>query len=895
MPTQNTAFLAFNRGLISPLGLARVDLKRSALSAEVMRNWMPRALGSMMLRPGWEYKGTTRSNARAVYVTFVKATDDKALIELTANTMRVLVDDELVTRQTVSTAVTNGTFTSDVASWTDSDEAGGTSVWVTGGYLGLTGNGTAAAIRDQTLTVAAADQNIEHALRVVIERGPVTLRVGSTSTGDEYINETELETGTHSLTFTPTGANVYVRFMSRLKRQVLVDSVSIEAGGVMTVTAPWAEADLSKIRYDQSGDVVFVACAGYQQRRIERRSTRSWSIVRYVSEDGPFRTENVGPITLAASAISGNITLTASAALFRSTHVGALFRLTSEGQQVSASITAEDTFTTSIRVTGVGDARSFSVIISNTFSATVTVQRSIGEEGDWQDVPTLSHTSATSYGYNDSLDNQIVYYRVGVKTGDFSSGTADVQLDYAFGAITGVVRVTAYSSATSVSAEVLSDLGGTTATDVWAEGAWSDYRGWPTAVGFDQGRLWWAGKNGIQGSVSDAFSSFDPDVEGDSGPIARTIGSGPVDVINWILPLGRLMLGAQGAEHSVKSTSFDEPLTPTNFQIKEASTQGSASLPALKIDSRGVFVQRGGTRVMELAFNPETYDYATTDLTALVTDLAVGNAITRLAVQRQPDTRIHCVRSDGTVAIALFDRTENVLCWFEVETDGFVEDVAVLPGDEGDAEDQVYYIVRRIVNGSTARYHERWAREDQCQGGAINRQADSFLYYNGPAVTAIAGLGHLEGKTVVAWGNGKDLGDYVVTAGRIEGLPEPVSQAIVGIGYRARWKNSKFTLAASLGLSLLQPKKIDQLGLVLRNTHYQGLQYGPSFDVLSDLPQVEGGAVVAEDTVHSTYDEEAFEFDGELDTDSRICLQAQAPRPCTILAAVATVQSHDKH
>ena len=37
------------------------------------------------------------------------------------------------------------------------------------------------------------------ALRIVIERGPVTLRVGSTASGDEYINETVLRTGTHSL------------------------------------------------------------------------------------------------------------------------------------------------------------------------------------------------------------------------------------------------------------------------------------------------------------------------------------------------------------------------------------------------------------------------------------------------------------------------------------------------------------------------------------------------------------------------------------------------------------------------------------------------------------------------------------------------------------------------
>jgi hypothetical protein len=35
---------------------------------------------------------------------------------------------------------------------------------------------------------------------------------------------------------------------------------------------------------------------------------------------------------------------------------------------------------------------------------------------------------------------------------------------------------------------VITDLGGTAATDVWAEGEWSDYRGWPTAVAFHEGR-----------------------------------------------------------------------------------------------------------------------------------------------------------------------------------------------------------------------------------------------------------------------------------------------------------------------------------------------------------------------------------------------------------------------
>ncbi|WP_196300918.1 hypothetical protein, partial [Streptococcus pneumoniae] len=75
--------------------------------------------------------------------------------------MRVWVDDALVTRPSVSTAVANGDFTTNLTSWTDNDEAGATSQWVSPGYMELVGTGTNAAIRDQQVTVAGANLGVE--------------------------------------------------------------------------------------------------------------------------------------------------------------------------------------------------------------------------------------------------------------------------------------------------------------------------------------------------------------------------------------------------------------------------------------------------------------------------------------------------------------------------------------------------------------------------------------------------------------------------------------------------------------------------------------------------------------------------------------------------------------
>jgi len=887
MAEQSIPLQAFNRGLVSRLALARTDIERVGLSAETHINWVPRVLGSMMIRPGLGYLGSTKDNATSVFLPFIFATDDTALIELTDVSMRVWVDDELVTRANVATAITNGTFTSDVSGWTDADESGGVSVWATGSYMDLQGNGTAAAYRYQQVTVASGDQGVEHALKIVVNSGLVIFRVGSTSSGSDYISEQSLGAGVHSLAFTPTG-DFYVQFLNRSTRHTLIEECSVETAGVMVVDAPWAEADLRLIRYDQSGDIIFIACAGYQQRKIERRGDTSWSVVQYEANDGPFLPENTGPITITPSALSGAITLAASAPLFATTNVGSLYRISSSGQNVSTSATAENTFTDNIRVIGVTNQRIFTISLSGLTGtgSTVTLQRSLEEPGTWNDV--TSYTANTTVSFDDDLDNQIAYYRIGVKTGGYSSGTIVMGLNYSLGSIDGYVRVYGYTSSTSVSADVISDLGATVATDIWAEGEWSDRRGWPTSVAFHEGRLWWAGKDGIWGSVSDGFYSLDETLEGDAGPIARTVGSGPVDTINWILGLQRMLLGAQGAEYVCKSTSLDEPLTPTNFSSKPASTQGSGAVAGVKIDQRGVYLQKGGVRIYELSLGVDQYEYASTDLTAIVPEVGEPSII-RMAVQRQPDTRLHCVRSDGKVAMMVFEPAEKVLCWLEIETDGEVEEVVVLPGT---VEDAVYYVVKRTINGSTKRYLEKWTQESQARGGTDNRMADSHIVYSGAGVTTLTGLDHLEGETVVVWGNGKDLGTKTVSSGQITGISESVTTACVGLTYTAKWKSSKLGRVAPGTTYLTKRGKINKLGVILADAHPMGLQYGPDFDNLDNMPEVEQGRAIDQDTPHDSYDEQAFTFDGVWNTDSRLCLQGVAPRHCTVLAAIVDLQKN---
>lgn len=879
----HNAVLSFNRGLLSRLGLARLDLARTSLSAEIMSNWMPRILGSMSLRPGLQYTGATKSNNKSRSLPFVFAITDTARIEITEGVLRVWVADVLVTRGAVTAAVTNGAFTTDVTGWTDSDEGGATSAWLTGGYLALLGDGTNAAIRDQQVTVNEA--NTEHALRITIARGPVTLRVGSTAGGDEYLEEQILGTGVYSLVFTPTG-NFHIRLASRESHTTLVDSVAVEAAGVMEFTVPWQEEDLPRIRYVQSGDVIYEACRGFQQRVIARHGAGSWSVSLYEPIDGPFRAINATPTTIAPSALSGDITLTASKSLFRSGHVGALWKIDSIGQTVTDAFSAENDFSGAIRVTGIGGQRSFGIQITGTFVGTLTLQYSVAEIGNWVDVAT--YTTVTSTSYSDDLDNQIIFYRIGIKTGSYTSGTANISLSFTSGSITGIARITAYTSPTVVSAVVLQDFGATTASTDWWEGQWSDHRGWPSAVSLHEGRIWMGGNDKILGTISDDFTGYDDDFEGDAGPISRNIGEGPVENINWMMSLGRLIIGTESSSANInpvrmeansilsaRSNSFDEPLTPTNFNLKYANTTA-------------VYVDQSGTRLMVVGYDLQANDYLATDLTMLAPDIAV-DGFTALGAQKSPDQRVIAPIEDGTTVVLIYDKLEDVRGLIKVESpgaSGFIEDVCVLPAL---GEDEVYFTIRRTVSGSTVRYHEKMARLSECRGGTLNKQADSFVLYSGVAATTITGLSHLEGEDVVVWGGGKDLGTYTVSSGQITSLIESVTSAVVGLSYEALYKSGKQSIAAALGVPLNQDKRIDSIGLILVDTHKDGLYYGPDFDHLDPLPAVEESAEVAADYVWEAYDQPMITFDGEWTTDARFCLKATAPRPCTVLSCVLSM------
>jgi hypothetical protein len=884
MANQRPLIHSFNAGEVSKAALNRVDLERTRLNCEIQENLFPYSIGKAIIRPGSQYLGQTL-NLGSRLVGFSKTLSAKAVLELAFNTsdqgrLRVWFGDELVTREDVSSSITNGTFDASTG-WT-SEVTGDATAAFTGSLLLAAPNRGGKARAYQQVTTASPGQR--HALRIKIARGPVRFKCGDAAGEENYINETALDVGVHSLAFTPLG-DYFVEFFTKGQIACEVTSIAVEDAGVMEVDAPWTSAELRQIRTDRSLDVVFMSRDGRRQQKIERRANDSWSVVDYRSDDGPFTLTRTADIRLTPTATYGNTTLAASEPFFKGGHVGALFRLTHEAVVQTCGLGALDEATDPIRVIGIKASthndRKFTVTVEGSFVGTLKVQRSFDSEisgfKDYEPANATFTAPGSVLFDGDDDDNAVVWYRV--KMTAYSSGSAQVTIDYAGDSGSGICRVVSVINSTNANVEVLTDFRNTASTKDWLEGEWSEKRGYPTAVAFFDGRLWWARDDRFWGSVSNDYYGYSLDVEGDSGSVQRDISTGgDLAEVHWLLPLQRLLFGTAGEDVSARSSSFDEPLTPTNITLKPASTRGAGDISPLKIDTRGIFVGRSGKQIYELFYDLDSSDYKASSITRQHEDLALsaapeeyGDGVVELGLQREPETYIWGIREDGQCTCMIYVPEEKVAGWFRLLTGRIgscatngdrVISMCTLPSTD---EDLIYLVVERniIVSGERQKIYclEKLRRHVDISTRYSGSEVQNGLYLMDSFITAtadgevgqtITGLEHLAGNAVMAVGQKlgqtynspssmmhivNDAGEVTLTEAF-----ETDTTIIIGRPYEGRYLSSKIAYGGENGTAIAATKRVTGVSLELLQSHYDALRLGRNLTPVFDERLVDRGA-----------------------------------------------------
>ena len=699
--------------------------------------------------------------------------------------------------------------------------------------------------------------------------------------------------------------------------------VSTDTTTPLEITTPYLTADLFEIKSEHSADVLYLTHPDYESRKLSRLSDTSWTFALLGIENGPFRDENDNTaFTIQPSGTTGDITLTAtggspfvdgttaghepSGALNTSkSKTGALFRLShptdtpSIVQNLDSNVLNDATDTIKVN-RGV----TWDFVTNGTWGAggggpsSIVLERSYDEGTTYETVHTVTSLANKNVSTSDKEEVADAIYRARVSVAG-GTGTANIHISIRETSVDGVVKITSVDSTTVANATVLATLASASSTHQWAEGAWSNYRGWPISVSISpEERLVFCGSTSkpltVWGSGIGDFENFEEGVLDDDAIVFTLVGSGRQNRIRWVTPKTALAIGTVGGEHILGASKEDEALTPTNVQARVQTSYGSADIQAIRIGQAILFVQRGGRKVREMVYDFDSDSHKAEDLTVFA-DHITASTVVDMAFQRTPDPILWCVRNDGDMAILSYERDQNIFAWAEYVTsdstgDANFESVAVIYGGKG-KEDEVWVSVERVINGSQVRYIERFKPRDW---GADLEDAcfvDCGVTYDSTtASSVISDLSHLEGETVHVFADGLlfsastvDGGLVGVVSSSTDALTE-VNVVHIGIPYYSTIKPMKLDLG---GLGLAPQKKVTEGTLSFYQTI--GGDYGTSTSNMYPINYSAEG----ESTTELFTGDITMPFDGGYTRQGDVIIIQDEPLPMTLLSLTLDIGAHN--
>lgn len=671
--------------------------------------------------------------------------------------------------------------------------------------------------------------------------------------------------------------NNYMRFFKDGGQIVDGSSNAIE------LTTTYTTAQVPDVKFAQTADVMYLVHPAHPPRKLTRSSHTSWSITDVALKRGAMLDPNITTTTLLANGRTGNVNITASASLFTSNDVGRLVQL-HKGFAKITSITSATVAVAAVQELEDGRTELMPTYATNTISF---------HEGD---------PDNTGLEHNDRLEDTAGnFIDQGFETGmrvTLTGSTSNNFTNLLVVAVTDTTLVIAPGN--DLAAEAAGDnvtlVGSLVADKKWRLGAFF-VGSFPSTVAFYEQRLVFAGTSNqpqtMFFSQSGDFENFEIGTNSDDG-LQYTIGSNEVNVIRYLISSSQLVVGTSGGEFVVRASGFDEPLTPTNTQIKQQTTFGSAPIQPLLIGNSTLFIQRAKRKLRELAFSSESDSYVAPDMTILAEHITEGG-IEEMAYQQEPDSVAWLVRADGVLACMTFRREEQVVAWHRHIIGGVfgsgnavVESVATIPGDID--EDQVWFIVKRTINGATKRYVEYLRGFDFGTDVGDAFFVDSGLTYSGSAATTISGLNHLEGQSVAILADGAAHANKTVSSGAIT-LDRSVTKAQIGLPFTSKLETLRIDAGSAMGSSQGKNKRIGEVTVRLFRT--VGLKIGTSATELDTIPFRSSSDSMDKPLTLFTGDKTA-EFNGGYDDDATITIIQDLPLPMTILAIFPTLSVFDK-
>lgn len=291
----------------------------------------------------------------------------------------------------------------------------------------------------------------------------------------------------------------------------------------------------------------------------------------------------------------------------------------------------------------------------------------------------------------------------------------------------------------------------------------------PSCVCVSDQRLFFGSGGEIVGSRLTDYSDFGIYEESvsQSSPLKIGVYRDNFNNFNWLVDNDTVMYAGTDSEifRIVKSqSSADNSINlAANALLQDT---GSAKLPPVMIGSYFLFLERNGLKFRVATYKTQLQFIESSELTETNRSI-LAEGVKRIIYQTNPNNLIMLVKNNGEVAVCGFAATSGIYFggWARIKMDdGFIEDACVIPS-KSTGRDDVYFIVRRTINGETKRYIEKYNDKTLLYETheAINF-LDCSITVNAPfniqennGVKYVGGFDRLKGQSVYVIFNGTDI------------------------------------------------------------------------------------------------------------------------------------------
>ena len=524
--------------------------------------------------------------------------------------------------------------------------------------------------------------------------------------------------------------------------------------------------------------------------------------------------------TVKASEVYGDITLTASSAIFSKGDEGSFFSLTHF---------LETDYKKGTPISTGGDLQVSVLPKSNVYvesfgfwDGNFSLEKYDPVSLQWVNVRTQSGNRSQNYSLTEeNTSESIASYRVtstefntGVWSGENEKQRGYITIQSIGGDYTGHVLITEYVSPTVVKGTVKKQLASTDETRDFAFAAWNGEKGYPSATGFYEDRLVFAGSKGFPQtfwtSKTGDYYNFGTSIpSADDDGITATLNGGQMNGIKAIIAFGEMLLLTAGGEFKVSGGG--KAITGSNVLSQPQEYRGVSDVNPVTIGSRIIYVQHQGNIIRDLAYSYDVDKYTGDDLNLLASHLFEGHKIISMTYQQIPNSIVWCVRDDGLLLGLTYIKEQDIYAWHQHTTAGgkFVSVCNI----GGSTEDKLYAVIER----GGQYYVEIMEIRDKSTNVEDQFFVDSGITYEGEPTDEISGLEHLEGYTVAILADGNVLPQQTVENGKVL-LGNKYKKVHVGLPIDAEIKTLPIDFTAQDGTYLSRKKRIATVTLLLKDS-----------------------------------------------------------------------------